>query len=287
MGLLKPTAPPHPHRDRMKIGLRDDQATGFAPQTHCRVGTTPVRVGLMMSSDLHEARYAAMRWNAPLSVDHAALLLDRLDLRPGAAVLDLGCGWGQLLLMAVQVAGDGATGVGVDNDEQLLVRARGLAAPHAVHGRVVFVHGESAAWDQAADRVLCVGASHAWDGVSQALSALTQRVRPGGRMLFAEGCWERSPTAAAATFGDGVISLAEMVRLARAAGWQVLHLSTADQREWDDFEASWRRGRQQWLLEHADDDRAVEVQDKLDQQLTEYVEVYRGVLGFGYLVLGR
>jgi len=30
-----------------------------------------------------------------------------------------------------------------------------------------------------------------------------------------------------------------------------------------------------------------DVQDTLDAQLKEYVEVYRGVLGFGYLVLGR
>ena len=242
----------------------------------------------MASSSLHEARYAGMRWNTPLSVDHAALLLDRLDLGPGVNVLDLGCGWGELLLMAVQAAGDRATGVGVDNDEQMLVRAQGLAAARALAGRVEFVYGESAVWDQAADRVLCVGASHAWDGVGPALLALAQRVRPGGRALFGEGCWERSPTeAAAAMFGDEVISLAEMVRLARAAGWQVLHLSTADQHEWDDFEATWRRGRQQWLHEHPDDDRAIEVQDKLDQQLTEYVEVYRGVLGFVYLVLGR
>jgi len=77
------------------------------------------------------------------------------------------------------------------------------------------------------------------------------------------------------------------VRLARAADWQVLHLSTADQREWDDFEATWRRGRQQWLLNHPHDDRGPDVQDTLDAQLKEYVEVYRGVLGFGYLVLGR
>lgn len=31
-----------------------------------------------------EALYARMRWNAPLSVEHAELLMDRLDVRPGA-----------------------------------------------------------------------------------------------------------------------------------------------------------------------------------------------------------
>lgn len=62
-------------------------------------------------------------------------------------------------------------------------------------------------------------------------------------------------------------------RAARAADWQVLHLSAANQRQWDDFEATWRRGRQQWLLDHPHDDRAPDVQDTLDAQLKEYVEV--------------
>ncbi len=62
-------------------------------------------------------------------------------------------------------------------------------------------------------------------------------------------------------------------RAARAADWQVLHLSAANQRQWDDFEATRRRGRQQWLLDHPHDDRAPDVQDTLDAQLKEYVEV--------------
>ncbi len=49
----------------------------------------------------------------------------------------------------------------------------------------------------------------------------------------------------------------------------------------------WRCGRQQWLLDHPHDDRVPDVQATLDVQLKEYLEAYRGVLGFGYLVLGR
>ncbi len=238
--------------------------------------------------DPGQARYAAMRWNTPLSVDHADFLLDRLELEAAAELLDLGCGWGELLMRAVEAGGPGTTGVGVDRDEQVLARARSLARTRRLDGRVHFVCADSATWNQPADRVLCVGASHAWAGVKQALQALTRLVRPGGRVLFGEGCWERPPTAAAAAmFGQDVIALADVVRLARATDWQVLHLSTGDLREWDDFEASWRRGRQRWLLDHPHDDRAGEVQDTLDAQLKDYVEVYRGVLGFGYLVLGR
>ncbi|MEU4401729.1 SAM-dependent methyltransferase, partial [Micromonospora orduensis] len=60
----------------------------------------------MQATDhLAASRYARMRWNTPLSEEHAALLLRRLDVRPGARVLDLGCGWGELLLRAVAAGG--------------------------------------------------------------------------------------------------------------------------------------------------------------------------------------
>jgi len=141
-------------------------------------------------SDLDQARYAAMRWNTPLSVDHAALLLDRLELGSAMDVLDLGCGWGELMMRAVEASGSGARGVGIDNDEQVLARARALAAARGLDRRVDFVRAESATWEQQADRVLCIGASHAWAGLEQALRALGRVVRPGGRVLFGEGCWE-------------------------------------------------------------------------------------------------
>ncbi len=148
--------------------------------------------------DPGQARYAAMRWNTPLSVDHAEFILDLLEARGGSGVARPGLRLGELLMRAVEAGGPGTTGVGVDRDEQVLARARPLATTRGLDGRVHFVCAESATWDQRADRMLCVGASHAWAGVEQALQALARLVRPGGRVLFGEGCWERSPTAAAA-----------------------------------------------------------------------------------------
>ncbi|WP_346537033.1 class I SAM-dependent methyltransferase [Micromonospora sp. DPT] len=59
---------------------------------------------MQTTEGLAALRYARMRWNTPLSEQHAALLLQRLDIRPGTRVLDLGCGWGELLLRAVAAA---------------------------------------------------------------------------------------------------------------------------------------------------------------------------------------
>jgi ubiquinone/menaquinone biosynthesis C-methylase UbiE len=80
---------------------------------------------MMDGDDLADALYARMRWNTPLSSRHADLLMDRLDLRAGLRIADVGCGWGELLLrMVSRLAGPDAvggaagqvSGTGVDTD---------------------------------------------------------------------------------------------------------------------------------------------------------------------------
>lgn len=71
----------------------------------------------------------------------------------------------------------------------------------------------------------------------------------------------------------------------RGEGWRVIHLSTASQLEWDDFESTFRAGRQEWLLASPGHSRAAEIRDWLDARERQYVTVYREVFGFAYLVL--
>jgi SAM-dependent methyltransferase len=242
--------------------------------------------GMADLDDPDEGRYARMRWNTALSVPHAELLLDRLDLRAGLRIADIGCGWGELLLTAVARAGAGTTGIGVDSDAAVLGRGRAEAARRGLD--VEFTEADAANWHGNADRVLCVGASHAFGGTGEALKSLASAVPPGGRLLFGDGFWEGEPTTAArGIFGDEVQSLPGMLEACRSAGWRVIHLSTADQREWDDFESTFRAARQEWLLANPGHPRAAEIRDWLDSREREYVGVYRGVLGLAYTVLAH
>ncbi len=179
--------------------------------------------------------------------------------------------------------------MGVDTDEYAVERGRGTAEDRGLPAaRITFENSEAAIWNGDADVVLCIGASHAWGGTVQAISALGELISPGGRMLFGEGCWEREPTPeATALFGDAVLPLRRILRAARNAGLRVLHMSTADQRVGDEFEAGWRGGRERWLLAHPEHPSAQETREEIDARLDEYVAVYRGTLGFAYLVLAR
>jgi SAM-dependent methyltransferase len=243
-----------------------------------------------MDSDheLDAARYAAMRWNTPLSEAHADALVERLDISAAELILDLGCGWAEFLIRALQTTDTESKGLGVDTDGALLERAAASIARSGLEQRVSLHQCPATEWATPADRVICIGASHAWGGTAAALVALRKLVRPGGRLLFGDGCWEGAPTAQAlAIFGEDILPLAELIERAVDAGWRVLDLSTADQREWDDFEAGWRRGRENWLLAHPEHPDAVEIRQQMDDRLREYVSEYRRVLGFCYLVLAH
>jgi SAM-dependent methyltransferase len=235
------------------------------------------------------ALFTRMRWNMPLSPEHAELLLDRLALLPGQRIADLGCGWGTLLRAAVARAGAGAHGLGIDTDRAALARGRAEAAQDGLPaGTIEYTEADVAGWRGHCNRALCTGASHAFGGTGPMLRTLAAAVPPGGRVLVGDGYWERDPSAAAVElFGDYLRPLPVLIEECRAAGWRVIHFSVADQREWDDFESTFRAGRQEWLLANPDDPRATGNRGWLDARERQYLNVYRGVLGFAYLVLAH
>lgn len=235
------------------------------------------------SSSIDTARYARLRWNTPLSESHAEELLDHLDLAAAMSVVDLGCGWGELLLRAATRTK--AKAVGVDTDPAGLASARRAARDRGLG--VDFVEQPATEWQGTADRALCIGSSHTLGGARAMLATLATTV-PTGRVLVGDGCWTSPPTQAAHDiFGGEVLPLADLVAACGETGWQVLHLTTASQHEWDEFESHHRAGPREWLLANPTDPRAAEVRATQANREREYLTVYRGVLDFAYLVLAR
>lgn len=238
-----------------------------------------------MDHDIARARYAGLRWNSPLSEEHADDLIRRLDIANSSTIVDLGCGWAELLIRAAKQSG--AKGIGVDVDANALQRGRDAAQYHGV-ANVTLVEQEADTWKDSADRAICIGSSHALGGTSAMLSRLAEIVPQGGKVLVGDMCWEKPPTKEAlATFGDDVPTLHDLVKSCRQAGWMVLHLSTADQREWDTFESGHRKGLRDWIITNPNDKRAEGIRVQQNDREDQYLAVYRGALSFAYLVLGR
>lgn len=229
-----------------------------------------------MRDDFRRLAHAGLTFNAPLSEERAVGLVNALPIAPGHHVLDLGCGWGEILLR-ILAAHPATTGTGVDTAKEAVDRGVLAAARRGLHGRVEFVEADAAAFVDIADVVVCVGASHAFGGTADALYWLRQSVTPGGRVLYGDAFWATAPTSAALETIGALPSLDELRAAARAAGFRIERDEASTLAEWDAFETGWRAG-----LESSGLPEALEFAQK---RRHEYEDGYRGAVGFSWLVL--
>ncbi|CAL9512066.1 putative protein YjhP [Streptomyces sp. enrichment culture] len=241
-------------------------------------------------------RLTRLTFHNPLSEARAATLVGRLSTLSPATVLDLGCGWAELLLR-VLAAVPGATGTGVDINRGDLDRARRAAASRNLAERTAFVE-ESAVGTRRgpADLVLCVGSSQALTDVRPpghlptALRALRELVADDGRVLLGEGFWQRTPTAAELSgmwpgaSADDHPDLGTLVDLAIEAGFRPEYVETATLQEWEEFESAYQADVEVWLARHPGHPLADATREQVDRHRSQWLH-YRGVLGLAYLTL--
>src|SRR6476646_6821793 len=113
--------------------------------------------------DFRRLAHAGLTFNAPVSEERASALVAALPISPGHHVLDLGCGWGELLLR-ILAAHPATTGTGVDTEKEALDRGVIAASRRGLHERVEFVQAAAEAFVDIADIVVCVASSHAFGG---------------------------------------------------------------------------------------------------------------------------
>jgi len=131
----------------------------------------------------NQARYDRM--HAPFT----ALILDAAALRPGADVLDVGCGCGGTTLAAARLAAPGRA-VGLDLSGPMLARA-GADADAAGLANVVFQQGDAQVYPLEPGAFGTVisrfGVMFFADPVA-AFANIRTATRSGGRLVFA--CWQ-------------------------------------------------------------------------------------------------
>ncbi|QKW65094.1 methyltransferase domain-containing protein [Streptomyces sp. NA03103] len=223
---------------------------------------------------------------APLDDESVGRLLARAIPDDTARVLDLGCGGGEWLLRALAEY-PRLTAEGVDISERALDHARASAARLGVGDRLTLHARETARFSapHRFDLVLCVGATHAFGGLTATLAAAREHLAPGGRVLVGDGFWEREPSPEAIEMLGDLSDLPTTLDRVAADGWTPVggHIST--RRELDAYEWSWTGTLAAWALDHpADPDRA-QALEAATAHRDGWLRGYRDSFGFLCLVL--
>jgi cyclopropane fatty-acyl-phospholipid synthase-like methyltransferase len=230
----------------------------------------------LTDEELIDLAHSRLLYNAPLSPSRAADLLDRG--LPGATgkLLDIGCGDGRFLLDAL-AGRPGWTGDGVDLNARAINRAQAVAQSRGLSERANFHVADINDWGAVADTVVCVGTAHAWPDRAAGFTALRERTRAGGRLVYGDGFWRSEPSSEAVEIFGELNTLGELVQLGVDAGWRPLHVAEATPDELDTWESDWRAG-----LELSGHPQALEL---AEERRREYFGIYRGVFGFAWMVL--
>ncbi len=235
------------------------------------------------------------RYLSPLSESKALTLLQNLtnELCETDVVLDAGCGRAALLRDVLKLSR--ANGVGVDINPNFIDDAhRTLASDPSNDGRFSLLncplldhrrpaHGYAA--------IICVGSTHAFGSFDECLRVSFEWLKPGGRLLIADGYWKQPPPAAYLDVlggsEDEFSSHADNACRARDRGYALLRTATSSDDEWDQYEGEYCNAMMHYVATHPDDADAEQFAARMQRWHSAYLEWGRATLGFGYYLLRR
>ena len=231
------------------------------------------------------------RIHNPFTPEKYATLGRVLRMKPGARILDLGSGSGEML--CTWARDYGITGTGIDMSPLFTAQAKLRAEELGVSERVHFIHNDAADYvaDEKCDVAACVGATWIAGGVAGTIELLAKSLKPGGLVLIGEPYWRQVPATEEIAQACGASSVADFLTLPDLVasfdeqGYDLVEMVLADQEGWDRYEAAKWLTMRRWLEENPDDDFAHEVRAELTNAPKRHVTYTREYFGWGVFAL--
>ncbi len=123
----------------------------------------------------------------PTMAQEMTLLRGMLALAPGARVLDVACGPGNVARALAAHVGDTGRVVGLDASPTMLAKASSESARYVYRDRLRFVRADAVELPfrpASFDAVSCFAALYLFDRPFDALAAMAGTLRPGGRLAI-------------------------------------------------------------------------------------------------------
>jgi SAM-dependent methyltransferase len=220
----------------------------------------------------------------PMSSEKLDELLARLDLKDGAAVIDIGCGKGEILARLAERYK--ISGVGVDISPYFVKDAEKKLKERVPGALVKILNMDGADYrpDRLFDLSMCVGASWVYQGYKGTLAALKAMTKPGGLILAGEPYWIKEPDeaylAAEEFTRDMFGTHHDNVLAGEAEGLLPLYTLVSNQDDWDRYEGLQWYSAAKFARDNPDDADIKEILERIAHQRTNYLRWGRNTVGW-------